>query len=103
MKTIKINFDSQKNELLGISDYLAVHFFYHGIFKMKIHRTESRKEIYERKNIETKQIFTALRSNGSDHHDPTEHKSDHGRRSRKCLYDRFTGGKGETIVWTAEY
>ena len=26
MKTIKINFDSQKNELLGISDYLAVHF-----------------------------------------------------------------------------
>ena len=28
MKTIKINFDSRKNELLGISDYLAVHFFY---------------------------------------------------------------------------
>jgi len=37
MKTIKINFDSRKNELLEISDYLAVHFFiYHGIFKMKI-------------------------------------------------------------------
>ena len=26
MKTIKINFDSRKNELLEISDYLAVHF-----------------------------------------------------------------------------
>ena len=79
MKTIKINFDSRKNELLGISDYLAVHFLF------------------------TTQIFTALRSNGSDHHDPTEHKSDHGRRSRKCLYDRFTGGGRTTAVWTAEY
>ena len=32
MKTIKINFDSLKNELLGISDYLAVHFLFTTVF-----------------------------------------------------------------------
>ena len=65
--------------------------------------TKSRKEIYEKQDNTIKQIFTALCSNGSDHYDPTEHKSDHGRRSRKCLYDRFTGGRRKTAVWTVEY
>lgn len=57
MKTIKINFDSQKNELLGISDYLAVHFTTVFSNENINTQTESRKEIYERKNIETKQIL----------------------------------------------
>ena len=44
--------------------------------------TKSRKEIYEKQDNTIKQIFTALCSNVSGHHDSAECESDHGRRSR---------------------
>ena len=65
--------------------------------------TKSRKEIYEKQDNTIKQIFTALCSNVSGHHDSAECESDHGRRSRRSLYDGFTGGGRKTVVWTVEY